>query len=62
MISSHIINRMRDEASVDYIWYFFHEISTHNIEKDIEAKSIYNIDEEGFGQKSSTKKVIYVQG
>ena len=53
---------MRDEASVDYIWYFFHEISTHNIEKDIEAKSIYNIDEEGFGQKSSTKRVIYVQG
>ena len=57
-----MIKRVRSEASVNCIQYFFQEATKNIIERGLQHEPVYNMDEIDFGQKSRTKRVIAVKG
>ena len=61
MSSSNIIKKVIAKANFDFIQNILHKADNHIIERGIQAKHIYNIDETVSGHKSSIKMVNYVQ-
>ena len=58
---SWIINRVKAKSSIAFILDFIQEVTTNIVDSGLQGKCIYNMDEIGFGQNSSTKRVIYVK-
>ena len=59
---SHIIKKVRTEASVDQIWEFLHDLNEYKIERGIQANYIWNTEDKLFGHNSMNKRVMAVQG
>ena len=61
MSSSNIIKRIIAKYYFDCIKYVYHKANKHIIERGIQAKYIYNMDESVYGKNIRTKRVISVQ-
>ena len=60
MRSFNIVKRVISKIYFEYIQYVYHKVTNYIIERGIQAKYIYNMDEAVYGQNISTKRLISV--
>ena len=56
--TAHIINRVRNEVSLEELRSFFCELCQHIIHRTAKKEQFWNMDETGFIQKQNSRKVF----